>query len=121
MAKAKKKTARQLDADIAKATLLPADWPDAGRRVVEKAAREYDRAIDEDWAVPDIEMDAAIKEVYANLERIDNAFDAHYQHTAEFDRDGTWYSRYESGRLDSEIRAAIQAWGKLTQQRSPRM
>jgi len=66
-------------------------------------------------------MDSAIKEVYADLERIDGEHDWYGSHTAEFDRDGTWYSRFESGRLDAEIRSAIGAWVKLVRQRSPRM
>lgn len=122
MAKAKtKKTARQLDADIAYATLLPADWPAAARRAVESAARSYDRAIHEPFAVPDVELDRAVDDINDDLERLDREHDSSGNHADTLERDGTWHSRYESGRTDAEIRSAIKAWSALVRQRAPRM
>jgi hypothetical protein len=111
-----KKTAAQLNRDIAESlgastpkhpqrgrTLLPADWPDVGRRRVLDAARWYYQEMHKDWPVPDVLMDQALEDVQKDLEREDRSGQLD-------DARPSWYRRYESGELDDEIKSAISAW-----------
>jgi len=116
-----KKSPAQLDRDIAESlgkskpkhpqrarTLLPADWPDVGRRFVLDAARWYYQEMHKEWPVSDVLMDQALEDVLKNLEREERAGGerARQLNNAR----PSWVSRYEDGALDDEIKEAISAW-----------
>jgi hypothetical protein len=118
-----KKSSAQLNRDIAESlgkakpshpqrarTLLPADWPDVGRRIVLDAARWYYQQVNEPFAVPDVLVDQAVEEVLKDLEREDRAGGERARQIN--DARSSWVSRYESGELDAEIKDAIQAWSR---------
>lgn len=113
-----RKTSAQLAREIKAALtrpLLPRDWPDFARRVVLDAARWYDKEVHGEWAVPDVLLDEAVTDVGQHLERLERERGLDFDDASE-----TWINRYESGKLDDEMKAAISAWSSA-RDRSARM
>jgi hypothetical protein len=95
-----KKTARQLNHEIARALskpLLREDWPDAARRYVKEAAarlnlhENLDRAVDEVMRSLESDQARGVGDFYIEGRPIADS----------------WYARFESGALENEIRDAL--------------
>ena len=128
-----KKSPAQLNREIAEAlgkskpkapkrsrsrALLPADWPDVGRRIVLDAARWYYQEMNKEWPVSDVLLESAVQDVGNNLEREDRDRAGRLQIE---DVRPSWYARYESGKLDDEIKRAIVAWSAGVKHGAPVM
>lgn len=86
---------------------LPKSWPPTARDILLDAARDYYRAMKEPWPVPDVSMDRVIME--AN-EKIDARRQEIYDEASD-----RWIDRWESGKLDDEMKRAIEeTYGRLT-------
>jgi hypothetical protein len=94
--------------------LLPADWPDVGRRIVLEATRWYYQEMNKEWPVSDVLQERAVEDVNKDLEREDRAGQL-------ADARASWYARYESGKLDDEIKRAIVAWSAGVKHGAPVM
>jgi hypothetical protein len=74
-------------------------WPPIARDILVDAARDYYRQMKEPWPVPDVAMDRAIewasKEITARQREI------------YADASVRWINRWESGKLDAEMRRTI--------------
>ena len=79
---------------------LPKSWPPIARDILVDAARYYYRQMKEPWPVPDVAMDNAIE--WANQE-----LEARQKEIYE-DASSRWINRWESGKLDAEMRRAIE-------------
>jgi len=79
---------------------LPKSWPPIARDILVDAARNYYREMKEQWPVPDVSMERAIE--WANKE-IDTRQREIYE-----DASSRWINRWESGKLDAEMRRAIE-------------
>jgi hypothetical protein len=126
-----KKSPAQLNREIAEALgkskpkapkrsrhLLPADWPDVGRRIVLDAARWYYQEMNKEWPVADVLLESAVEDVGKNLEREDRDRAGRLQIE---DVRPSWYARYEAGKLDDEIKRAIVAWSAGVKHGAPVM
>lgn len=81
-------------------TKLPKSWPPIARDILVDAARNYYREMKDPWPVPDVIMERAIE--WANKE-IDTRQREIYE-----DASSRWINRWESGKLDAEMRRAIE-------------
>ena len=79
---------------------LPKSWPSIARDIVLDAARYYYRQMKEQWPVPDVSMERAIE--WANKE-----ITARESEIYE-DASAAWINRWERGKLDAEMKAAIE-------------
>jgi hypothetical protein len=79
---------------------LPKSWPSIARDIVLDAARNYYREMKEPWPVPDVIMERVIGE--AN-EEIVRRQDEIYE-----DASSGWIDRWEGGKLDVEMKRAIE-------------
>ena len=79
---------------------LPKSWPPVARDILLDAARLYYREMKEPWPVPDVIMNRAVD--WANEE-----LDARQEEIYE-DASSGWIDRWESGKLDAEMRRAIE-------------
>ena len=75
-------------------------WPPIARDIFVDAARYYYRQMKEPWPVPDVAMNGAI--AWANQE-----LEARQKEIYE-DASSRWINRWESGKLDAEMRRAIE-------------
>lgn len=80
---------------------LPKSWPEAARRVVLDAARYYYQMMNEPHPVPDVAMDRAIEWANRGLEERDREI--------REEAGSRWINRWESGKIDDEMRKAIGA------------
>lgn len=81
-------------------TKLPKSWPPTAREVLLEAARYYYREMKNPWPVPDVIMDRAIVLANRLLEERDREI--------REEAGPRWIDRWEAGRLDDEMRRAIQ-------------
>ena len=79
---------------------LPKSWPPIARDILVDAARYYYREMKEPWPVPDVIMERTIE--LANKE-----IDARQSEIYE-DASSRWINRWESGKLDAEMKRAIE-------------
>lgn len=79
---------------------LPKSWPPIARDIVLDAARFYYREMKEPWPVPDVIMERALK--WANKEISTREREIYEEASA------TWINRWESGKLDAEMKPAIE-------------
>ena len=79
---------------------LPKSWPPIARDIVLDAARYYYREMKEPWPVPDVNMERAI-------ERANKEITAREREIYE-EASSTWINRWESGKLDAEMKRAIE-------------
>jgi len=79
---------------------LPKSWPPRARAILLDAARFYYREMKEPWPVSDVIMDRAIE--WANKE-----IEARQSEIYE-DASSRWINRWESGKLDVEMKRAIE-------------
>lgn len=82
------------------AAKLPKSWPPIARDILLDTARYYYREMKEPWPVPDVIMERAVE--WANKE-IDSRQREIYE-----DASSRWINRWESGKLDAEMRRAIE-------------
>ena len=75
-------------------------WPPIARDIVLDAARYYYREMKEPWPVPDVIMERAVD--WANQELTAR------QGAIYMDASSRWINRWESGKLDDEMRSAIE-------------
>ncbi len=80
---------------------LPKSWPSTARDILLDAARYYYREMKEPWPVPDVIMERAI--AWANKE-----LESRQQEIYE-EASPRWIDRWESGKLDDEMKRAIEA------------
>lgn len=76
-------------------------WPLIARDIVLDAARYYYREMKEPWPVPDVIMERAIDQ--ANEELTARQSEIYTEAPAR------WIDRWEAGKLDTEMRSAIEA------------
>ena len=79
---------------------LPKSWPPIARDILVDAARYYYREMKEPWPVPDVIIERAIE--WANKEI------AARQSEIYEDASSCWINRWESGKLDAEMKPAIE-------------
>ncbi len=79
---------------------LPKSWPPIARDIVLDAARYYYRQMKEPFPVPDVIMEEVIE--WAGKEIASRERDIYEQAS---DR---WINRWESGKLDAEMKSAIE-------------
>jgi hypothetical protein len=76
---------------------LPKSWPPTARSILLDAARYYYREMKDPWPVPDVLMERAIEWANKELEsRQQEIYD---------EASPRWIHRWESGKLDDEMRA----------------
>ncbi len=87
-------------------TALRKDWPPTAKRIVLDAAQFFYREMNEPFPVFDVDMDRAIEWANSELERRQAEI---YEEAGD-----AWINRWESGKLDEEMKKAIDAtYGKL--------
>lgn len=79
---------------------LPKSWPPIARDIVLDAARYYYREMKEPWPVPDVIMERAVE--WANKELATREREIYEEASA------AWIKRWESGKLDAEMKRAIE-------------
>ena len=79
---------------------LPKSWPPIARDILLDAARDYYREMKEPWPVPDVIMERVIMEA-------NDKIDARQREIYE-DASSQWINRWESGKLDAEMKRAIE-------------
>lgn len=82
------------------ASKLPKSWPPIARDIVLDAARYYYREMKEPWPVPDVILERAIE--WANKEITARERELYEEASS------AWINRWESGKLDSEMKRAIE-------------
>ena len=82
------------------ASKLPKSWPSIARDIVLDAARNYYREMKDPWPVPDVIMERAVE--WANKELATREREIYEEASA------AWINRWESGKLDSEMKRAIE-------------
>lgn len=80
---------------------LPKSWPSIARDILLDAARYYYREMNEPWPVPDVLMDQAIE--WANKELESRQKEIYEEASSR------WINRWEHGKLDDEMKRAIEA------------
>jgi hypothetical protein len=78
---------------------LPKSWPPIARDILVGAARRYNHAINEPWAVPDVELRQVIDEA---KEEFGRRQDEIYEEAST-----RWINRWEHDQLDEEMERAI--------------
>ena len=79
---------------------LPKSWPPTARDILLDAARDYYREMKEPWPVPDVIMERVIMEA-------NDKIDARQREIYE-GASSQWINRWESGKLDAEMKRAIE-------------
>lgn len=79
---------------------LPKSWPPIARDIVLDAARYYYREMKEPWPVPDVIMERALEGANNEISRREREI---YE-----DASPSWINRWESGKLDEEMKRAIE-------------
>ena len=85
---------------------LRRDWPATAKRILLEASQFFYREMNEPFPVFDVNMDRAVEWANSELERRQKEI---YEEAGD-----AWIDRWESGKLDDEMRKAIDAtYGKL--------
>ena len=80
---------------------LPKSWPPTARHILLEAAQAFYRGMNEPFPVYDVEMERAIE--YANEQLVRRESEIYEEASDQ------WVDRWESGKLDDEMKEAIAA------------